>query len=405
MVGAVVLGTMLGAGCATDQPPPDPPEPEISAWAVDDARVRIGELAGDDAYHFVEIGDAVRLDDGGIVVADAGAGRVRHFDASGRFVSEWGGPGSGPGEFARPVQIAVLDGVVSVWDEGHWRLEQFDVRGEHLGSAGLGLGDFVEASLPPLHPRSVRFLGPTGWAIELISKAEETKTATKAETTAGSPGAGIMRGSADLARTTLLARLEGDEEVVVEAPWGPQPIAPPLARGPRMGIDPHTGRICAGDAYSPRVTCFAPDGTESVVTWATPEVGVARGDPEIARWMEETRALYEPKIAPETVDELLAQVPAPNVRPPFVGLHVDRQGYLWVEIGVGTDNGAAGASPGYRVFAPSGTPVGAVSMPSGRLLDIGRDYLLVERLDDIGVSYVELRDLIRETDPEGAPTP
>lgn len=390
---ATVVTSGIVSGCRTDPPAGATSEPPPATWALGEAAVRIGQLSGDDAYHFVEIGDAARLRDGGLLVADAGAGHVRRYDEDGRFVAELGGPGNGPGEFSRPVQIVVTDTTISIWDEAHWRLERFDLAGAHLGSADLGLADFVEAAVPPLYPRSVRYLGAHGWAIELVSKAVDLKSvggqATGAAVTA--PAAGIARGSADLGETTLLARLAGDEQVMVDAPWGPQGMVPPLGRGPRMASSSVDGRICAGDARGASVTCFDPAGNEHRIEWPDRPSAVRPDDPEIARWRAETRLLYEPKIPRDVVDDLLAQVPVPTERPPYRDLHLGADGSLWVEIGA-TDGSS---HPEYHVFDEMGRRAGVVRPGGARLLEAGPDYLLLERKDELDVSYIELRPLSR----------
>lgn len=65
-------------------------------------RVRIGSAAGASHTLFYGIAGGSRLADGGVVVADAGNQRILNFDADGRFLSELGRPGDGPGEFRQP---------------------------------------------------------------------------------------------------------------------------------------------------------------------------------------------------------------------------------------------------------------------------------------------------------------
>ena len=58
------------------------------------------------------------------------------------FESEWGGEGSGPGEFRRPTAIAVdKEGNVLVADNGNRRIQKFDSNGRFLDAWGIYTDD------------------------------------------------------------------------------------------------------------------------------------------------------------------------------------------------------------------------------------------------------------------------
>jgi hypothetical protein len=61
--------------------------------------VSIGSGDGPDAYLFSRVNGVLRLPDGSIVVADAGAHQLRLFDSTGHFVRAAGRQGQGPGDF------------------------------------------------------------------------------------------------------------------------------------------------------------------------------------------------------------------------------------------------------------------------------------------------------------------
>lgn len=66
--------------------------------------------------------------------------RVLVFDASGRFVREFGSRGEGPGEFNRPTGFAVMrDGSTVVNDLGHRAFQLFDANGEFVRMVRLGV--------------------------------------------------------------------------------------------------------------------------------------------------------------------------------------------------------------------------------------------------------------------------
>jgi hypothetical protein len=64
-------------------------------------RFSIGSAAGADYTLFDGVTGAVRTEDGGVAIGDAGNGRVVFFDRAGRFVRSVGRSGDGPLEFRR----------------------------------------------------------------------------------------------------------------------------------------------------------------------------------------------------------------------------------------------------------------------------------------------------------------
>ena len=112
-------------------------------------------VPGSDHAHFNRPTDVAQAPNGSVYVSDGYRNtRVIEFDATGRFVREWGQPGAAPGQFNVPHGIAVdSTGRVYVADRGNARLQVFDSTGRFLEewrSAALG------------RPWAVR-LGPDGF--------------------------------------------------------------------------------------------------------------------------------------------------------------------------------------------------------------------------------------------------
>jgi sugar lactone lactonase YvrE len=93
--------------------------------------------------------------DGNLYVTDASQ-RVTVISPAGKFITRWGGPGKGPGEFsfitheagvpgvAAPIAVG-SDGRVVVGDTGNARIEVFSPTGtfiRQIGSPGIGPGEF-----------------------------------------------------------------------------------------------------------------------------------------------------------------------------------------------------------------------------------------------------------------------
>jgi sugar lactone lactonase YvrE len=70
--------------------------------------------------------------DGSLFVADIGNHRVERFDPAGKFVTEWGGFGSGEGQFADAIQIATNGKEVFVSDHTRLDTQVFDLDGTFL---------------------------------------------------------------------------------------------------------------------------------------------------------------------------------------------------------------------------------------------------------------------------------
>jgi uncharacterized protein (TIGR03663 family) len=99
---------------------------------------------------------AVLLSRGFLYVADTGNKRVVRFDKDGNRVSDWGTPGSGPGQFVEPVGLAADSaGNVLVADTGNHRIQVFDPEGKFVREfAVFGWKDF--------YTEPYLAVGPTG---------------------------------------------------------------------------------------------------------------------------------------------------------------------------------------------------------------------------------------------------
>ena len=94
---------------------------------------------------------ALGLDDS-MYVLDSGSDCVKHFDASGAYIGQWGSHGSGDGQFSSPNGIFVdTSGTIYVADSNNSRIQKFDASGNFItkwGSYGSGDGQFFR-------PRSI----------------------------------------------------------------------------------------------------------------------------------------------------------------------------------------------------------------------------------------------------------
>ena len=133
-------------------------------WSIDPTPgVDIGRLDGPSTEEFVRIVGAIRIANGGIVVADQGPQELKFFDSTGTHQLTAGRRGAGPSEFRALVWIQRWwgDSVVA-YDAMSRRLSFFDQRGRlgrevtvrHHPSVGLSmpLGLFGDYDCDLLHP-------------------------------------------------------------------------------------------------------------------------------------------------------------------------------------------------------------------------------------------------------------
>jgi len=129
----------------------DPRDPDGHIWIVEDGGHSIykftssGELVmtlgefrvpgtNDDTERFNRPTDIAFLSNGDFVISDGYVNtRVIKFDASGSYVTHWGTPGTGTGQFNTPHGIAVdAEDIVYVSDRGNRRIQVFDANGRHM---------------------------------------------------------------------------------------------------------------------------------------------------------------------------------------------------------------------------------------------------------------------------------
>lgn len=108
----------------------------------------IGGVEGVKPGEFGLVRDVVQDSEGNYYVSDEGENdRIQKFDAAGKFLTQWGGHGSEPGQFSRPHCLA-LDEEENLWvaDACNHRVQVFDRNGKLLriwGEQGDGPGQLA----------------------------------------------------------------------------------------------------------------------------------------------------------------------------------------------------------------------------------------------------------------------
>ena len=340
-------------------------QPSLSIGAVD---------SGEDDQLF-RVTDATRLPDGRIVIANSGSNELRVFTADGSHAGNWGGRGEGPGEFTSysPAAVALWPGD-SVAAANPWgsRLSLFDRDGNH------GRDVRLDTSL-----RNILDLLPDGKIV-----------------TRGSAGiGGEMTGTSGLVRQEAewgILAADGTMHMSLGEYPGSEAWAIFGSDGSIRSVRFHPfGRATLGAVWGDLVAIGVQDNYE-IKAFATDGslVRIVRRDGDLERpTRADQNAYWEQRYAnrpdEERVEALneVKDMPLVDSYPAFSGVLADRAGYLWVR----EYQGAA-----WTVFDAEGQIHGLVETPPGlRTFEIGEDYILGWKYDELGVEYVQLWSLDR----------
>jgi hypothetical protein len=133
-------------GILTAMNPAHPvPLPDSPKDIVFSEEFQIGALEGDPDYIFGEFISFAIDDEENVYVLDWRGKTVRKFDAQGKFLFSFGGPGQGPGEFSDPQEIRYLsDGHLMVFEAESQKFSSFTTQGKVART-----GRFQKLMYPP----------------------------------------------------------------------------------------------------------------------------------------------------------------------------------------------------------------------------------------------------------------
>jgi hypothetical protein len=356
---------------------------EGEGWTVAaEPELEIGVVEGAAAYQLDQVSGALRLSDGRVVVADAGAGEVRWFGADGRHLLTAGRKGDGPGEFQGIGRVDLLAGdSVAVWDARAVRLTVFGPDGKLArtvtpeGVRGMGtqmFGVLADGS----------FVVSQG--IDLTRMVEQPEGEGRAEVeylriaADGKPAGRVARAPG---RETYLLRLDGNS-ATHNVVFGREHVA--LAAG---------DAFFAGDNGAFSITRHRADGAAArVLRRAHQPVAVAPDDVE--RYHEaQGEASYQgmpPEMEAflrESTRRAREKVPTRETFPAFRAMRMDADGNLWVE----EYRRPGDQQPRWSVFDAEGRWLGTVETPAGLAVhQIGRDWMVGSMKDELDVQHVRL---------------
>jgi len=345
-------------------------------WQVSQPVVDIGVLEGAPEYQLFRAASAVLLDDGTIVVANAGTHELRYYDREGRHLLSTGRRGGGPGEFQALGYVARHgpDSVLA-FDLRQRRASVYSRSGDFVRAVSLERGGFAE------------FVGTLGDGSVLLAGRSFGS---------GEAGEGVFRGEVAFVRYLPDGALADTVGVFPGGEWFQYPSGPAvITSGLLFGRDTYGAamgdRIYIGSSDSPEIGVHSPGGSLTrSIRWARTARPVTEADFERAKQSVLNRA--ESDAERLRTEEMLAAMPRMNSMPAFEAFLIDRVGNFWVE-----DYQAPGAQvESWTVFDRAGRWLGTVPMPPRfRLLDIGEDQLLGRWWDDLDVEHIQLRRLLK----------
>ena len=339
-------------------------------WRVGpEASVSIGTAGGDPAYELFRVGDAMRLSDGRIAVANTGSGELRIFDSEGVHLESWGGQGDGPGEFGimAPTGVERWPGdSLMAREPFQRRISIFSGRGAFGRALRLQPQSGYESVVGPL---------PDGRVLAQTLTTYSGGTPGTSELTRPDREYGILEADGSVNRD--LGVFPGSELYVVNTANGPRPRRYPFERHAFAFVWGDLVVMSTSDRYE--IRAYRTDGSLA---------RIVRRDHEARA---PTRADLRDYVArqnpdrPEALDAV-ADMPLVEAFPAFARVLVDRLGYLWVE----EYRLPGDADRLWTVFDPEGRALGFFEMPgSFAVQEIGEDYILGTREDELDIEYVE----------------
>lgn len=384
----VVIASACGGEQGADRYPEDDARDAISAvsdtvWTLDASpRFSTDRSSAEPDGFLIHPASGEILNDGSVIVVDRGAERLIWLDSAGVATHWVGGRGDGPGEFRSLAAIFRLPGSSDVWawDVSTRRLTHFDGHGELVSSHGRSAGDRApEAVLP----------GP------LFASTEDDE-----EDGSGASRYVLRDSVGRVVAEHVVPYRNGQFGVVVEVDGRSVNHGVPngCVAAPRIvGVG---AELFALDPSAGLVWEIARDGASTVRYRVDQREPVTEDVRQAVEAMIERRFTIPGREAPDHVRrEALEQLQAlmGDTLPAWQGAIADPTGALWLER---SECPRASGPATYSVIDLDGEGIGAVVVPDGVTVMAvrGRD-VLVRRLDDMGVAYVEMYSLVARDSP------
>ena len=348
-------------------------------------QLTIGVAEGAPEEMLFRVAGAFRFPDGRFVIANGGTQEIRVFDDRGKLLVNAARKGEGPGEFVQLRSVFPYGDSILAYDFQLRRISVFTSAGKYARSfimprirEGLWpqpVGSFRDGSILVQSGRqfsmgdsphgvnrdaTVLFrMGPTGEVLDSITSV------------------------AGWERYVRTVNLNGRVGFTVHAL--------PFARSPAYATAGERVYVGSSDAYEIRV--FNRSGAlERTIRHRQPNRKVTKADLDRMREARIASAAAQSQLYRQRTEEALQEMKVPETMPAFSGIRADTDGNVWVQ-----EYRAEGEQhTRWTVFDPQGRVMARVNGPAKfTVLDIGRDYILGLRTDELDVERVEVYRLNR----------
>jgi hypothetical protein len=359
-------------------------------WRVSSAQLlTIGVAEGDSSEMLFRVVGAFRNAAGFYVVANGGTQQVRLFDAKGKFTAGGGRKGEGPGEF---VQLR------TVLPFGRDSLIAPDFQLGRLSVFSNSMKYGRSFTMPRI--KSTSWPQPVGVFPDGSILVQTGRVFMM--------GDDPSKGSEVNRDPTILYRMSRTGEVLdsITSVAGWERYARRTMTNGRAGFTVHTtpfgrtpahavsgNRVFVGSSDSYSIDVFRADGKrERTIRLNRPNRKVTRADVESMRNTRLTIAAQQNEAARQRAQTALDEMKVPETMPAHANFYGDPDGNLWVQ-----EYRAEGEHhTRWTVLDPTGRVLANVSGPNDfTLFDIGRDFIIGLRRDDLDVEHVEVYRLTR----------
>jgi hypothetical protein len=340
------------------------PEPDLT----------IGEAEGNPSYQFADIQGAVRMDDGRIVVADAGNYVLRFYNPNGKIIHSVGRQGQGPGEYESLAWIGACgDRTVYAWDFVLDRISIIDMHGEFQRSFKLSESAAITSAIG--------------------MRCHKDGTLVVASRVIGAPAAlGPHRVKSSIHLLDAHGRIVQDlgeypgmDRYRYDSSDGPQPFGKETA----YAIGDHVVYVGTADEYM--IQALPVEGTSATQIGRNVERRpITRRDQ--TRYIEQRLSRIKDRSQRERVAQNLRSIQFPDHFPAYRSFIVDQLNNLWVEqYRTPTDD-----APRWDVFGPDGMFLGTLTAPAGlEVYQVGAGFILGKWSDPLDVGFIHLHRIER----------
>ena len=353
-----------------------------AGWALSPEPILdIGVVEGDPRYQLFRVRDAVRLDDGSVVVLNGGSSELRVFSGDGVHRYSFGSEGEGPGEYVRPTILARWPGdSLAVWDASTSRLTISHESGEFGRTLMLGFDVGATLAIP-----SFSHVLDDGNLVVFSLRFPETDL-----------GTGVYRPNIAVRVVDRTGEIvvdmgdhPGDETYMAVGAGTVDVMRLPFARSYVLGAAGSESIIGGTDRWELRY--WSSDGRLSRIVRIAEPPRLNGPDHMEAHLAERLDGVPEEQRG--AIRSLMERAAGPDTLPAFETAGTDALGNTWIK----PFRSPADSGPDqWIVLDGRGVALGRVEVPEDvELYEIGEDYALGLWTDALGVEHVRLWGLTR----------